>query len=243
MRNGESPRALLFDLDGTLVDTAPDLARATNALRRHHGLPALPYPIIRAQVSNGGSALVTLALGFAKDADGHDEARAFLLEAYGRSVAEESRVFSPLEELLAEWEADQRPWGIVTNKPRAFAGPLIEALGLVPGALLCADDLSVKKPDPAPLEEAARRLEAPAADCWYIGDHRRDMQAARAAGMTAVAVGYGYIEEGDDYRKWPADLWFDSAEALVAALNGARQDGVSGASWERNSLPVRCLDE
>ncbi|MDW7748579.1 HAD-IA family hydrolase [Halomonas sp.] len=222
---GRPPRALLFDLDGTLVDTAPDLARATNALRHHHGLSALPYPVIRAQVSNGGSALVTLALGLAKEAEGHGEARAFLLEAYGRAVAEESRVFPPLEQLLAEWEAGQRPWGIVTNKPRAYAAPLVEALGLAPGALLCADDLPVKKPDPEPLREAARRLKATPSECWYVGDHRRDMQAARAAGMAAVAVGYGYIEAGDDYREWPADLWFDTAEALVAALNGARREG------------------
>lgn len=219
------PRVLLFDLDGTLVDTAPDLARATNALRHHHGLPALPYPVIRAQVSNGGSALVTLAVGLAKEDEGHGEARAFLLEAYGRAVAEESRVFPPLDRLLAEWEAGQRPWGIVTNKPRAYAAPLVEALGLAPGTLLCADDLPVKKPDPEPLREAARRLRATPSECWYVGDHRRDMQAARAAGMAAVAVGYGYIEAGDNYREWPADLWFDSAEALVAALQGARRDG------------------
>lgn len=222
---GRPPRVLLFDLDGTLVDTAPDLARATNALRHHHGLPALPYPVIRAQVSNGGSALVTLAVGLAKEAEGHGEARAFLLEAYGRAVAEESRVFPPLDRLLAEWEAGQRPWGIVTNKPRAYAAPLVEALGLAPGTLLCADDLPVKKPDPEPLREAARRLRATPSECWYIGDHRRDMQAARAAGMDAVAVGYGYIEAGDNYREWPADLWFDTAEALVAALQGARREG------------------
>lgn len=219
------PRALLFDLDGTLVDTAPDLARATNALRRHHGLAPLPYPVIRAQVSNGGSALVTLALGLDKEAEGHGEARAFLLEAYGRTVARESGIFSPLEQLLAEWEASARPWGIVTNKPRAYAAPLVEALGLAPGALLCADDLPVKKPDPEPLKEAARRLMAAPGECWYIGDHRRDMQAARAAGMAAVAVGYGYIEAGDDYRGWPADLWFDTAEELVAALRRVRRDG------------------
>ncbi|MFG6160462.1 HAD-IA family hydrolase [Halomonas sp. 1390] len=212
------PEALLFDLDGTLVDTAPDLARATNALREHHGLPALPYAPIRAQVSNGGSALVTLALGLEKQAPGHDAARTFLLEAYGQSVAEESRVFPPLDRLLDAWAAREGRWGIVTNKPRAYAAPLVEALGLAPGVLLCADDLPVKKPDPAPLVEAARRLAASPAECWYIGDHLRDMQAARAAGMAAVAVGYGYIEEEDDYRRWPADLWFETAEALVAAV-------------------------
>lgn len=219
------PAALLFDLDGTLVDTAPDLARATNALRAHHGLPALPYPVIRAQVSNGGSALVELALGLARETPGHDEARAFLLAAYGEAVAAQSRVFPSLVPLLAAWEAGGAPWGIVTNKPRAYAAPLVEALALAPGALLCADDLPVKKPDPAPLHAAARRLGVPAEACWYIGDHLRDIQAARAAGMSAVAVGWGYVEEGDDYRAWPADLWFETGEALAAALLGEVRPG------------------
>ncbi|MCG6657102.1 HAD-IA family hydrolase [Halomonas campisalis] len=214
----QRPQALLFDLDGTLVDTAPDLARATNALRAHHGLAPLPYPVIRAQVSNGGSALVALALGLETGHPAHADARQFLLDAYGRAVAAESRVFAPLEPLLSYWEAQKRPWGIVTNKPRAYAAPLVEALGMTPGALLCADDLPVKKPAPEPLWAAARRLGVAAESCWYIGDHLRDMQAARAAGMAAIAVGYGYIEEGDDYRGWPADRWFDTGEALVAAL-------------------------
>ncbi|TFH86137.1 HAD family hydrolase [Billgrantia azerbaijanica] len=214
----EHPDALLFDLDGTLVDTAPDLARATNALRAHHGLPPLPFPVIRAQVSNGGSALVTLALGLEKAADGHEAARAFLLAAYGDAVAAESRVFPPLERLLAHWEGADRPWGIVTNKPRAYAAPLVEALGLAPGVLVCADDLPFRKPDPAPLWHAAERLGVAPPRCWYVGDHRRDMEAARRAGMAGVAVGYGYIEAGDDYRDWPADRWFATGEALVAAL-------------------------
>lgn len=212
------PSALLFDLDGTLVDTAPDLARATNALRAHHGLEPLTYPLIRGQVSNGGSALVALALGFDKAHPQHDDARQYLLDAYGQAVAEESCLFPHLDRLLESWEAQHRPWGIVTNKPRAYAAPLVDALGLAPGALLCADDLPLRKPAPEPLWEAARQLEVAPQRCWYIGDHLRDMQAARAAGMTAVAVGYGYIEEGEDYREWPADLWFETCEALVEAL-------------------------
>ncbi|WP_417328989.1 HAD-IA family hydrolase [Halomonas cupida] len=212
------PRGMLFDLDGTLVDTAPDLARATNALRQHHGLSALPYPSIRAQVSNGASALVTLALGSPVDDPDHQQAREFLLNAYGQSVAVDSCVFSPLDRLLDHWSRDDRCWGIVTNKPRAYAAPLVAALGLAPDALLCADDLEVRKPHPEPLWEAARRMGVEAKDCWYVGDHLRDMEAARAAGMTAVAVGYGYIAEDDDYRRWPADLWFDTSQALVEAL-------------------------
>lgn len=214
------PRALLFDLDGTLIDTAPDLARATNALRAHHGLAALPYPVIRAQVSNGGSALVRLALGLDHEAEGHAAARAFLLDAYGRDVAAESRLFPGLESLIVAWSVPPRAWGIVTNKPRAYAEPLIEALKLTPGALLCADDLPVRKPAPEPLWEAARRLGVMADDCWYIGDHRRDVQAARAAGMAAIAVGYGYLEENDDIRTWPADGWFATPQALIQALQG-----------------------
>merc|ERR1711964_196363 len=115
-------------------------------------------------------------------------------------------------------------WGIVTNKPRRYTLPLLEALALTPGALLCADDLSVKKPAPEPLWEAAKRLGVSPEACWYIGDHVRDMQAAKAAGMTAVAVGYGYISEEDDYQSWPADLWFTTCDELVAALHDPRTD-------------------
>lgn len=213
-----APLGLLFDLDGTLVDTAPDLARATNALRAYHGLDALPFEMIRAQVSNGGSALVTLALGIEATHPEHAAARAFLLDSYARDVAAESRVFPGLEPLLASWSQPPRAWGIVTNKPRAYAVPLIAALGLVPGALLCADDLPVRKPAPEPLWAAAQRLGLSAAQCWYIGDHARDMQAAQAAGMAAIAVGYGYIDEAVDRHSWRADRWFERPQDLTAAL-------------------------
>ncbi|SHE91978.1 phosphoglycolate phosphatase [Modicisalibacter ilicicola DSM 19980] len=214
------PQALLFDLDGTLIDTAPDLARATNALRDHHGLEALPFEIIRAQVSNGGSALVTLALGLEQDHPEHAAARAYLLDAYGQAVAAESRLFDGLELLLERWALPPRAWGIVTNKPRAYAEPLIEALELAPGVLVCADDLPVKKPEPDPLWEAARRLGVAPQTCWYIGDHLRDMQAAHAAGMKAIAVGYGYLDESEDRHAWNADTWFETPDDLVAALLG-----------------------
>lgn len=219
----QDPQAILFDLDGTLVDTAPDLAKATNALRAHHGLAPLPFEVIRGQVSNGGSALVTLALGGEIDSAEHTLARQFLLDAYEQAVAVHSRVFSPLDVWLKEWHGDQRPWGIVTNKPRRYTLPLLKALALQPGALLCADDLSVKKPAPEPLWEAARRLGVKPEQCWYIGDHVRDIEAAVAAGMTAVAVGYGYISEADNYQQWPADLWFKECEALVDALGAFKR--------------------
>ncbi|MGQ7244833.1 HAD-IA family hydrolase [Salinicola sp. V024] len=212
------PQGLLFDLDGTLVDTAPDLAEATNRLREHHELARLPYEDIRAQVSNGGSALVTLAVGWAVDHPRHATAREFLLERYAQAVAEKSEVFPALVPLLTRWEAAGRPWGIVTNKPRRYAEPLIAALGLAPGVMLCADDLPVRKPDPAPLLEAARQIGVDAPRCWYIGDHRRDMEAANSAGMAAIAVRYGYIAEDDDIDAWPATQWFATPAELTDTL-------------------------
>ncbi|NDL69410.1 HAD-IA family hydrolase [Vreelandella alkaliphila] len=212
------PEAVLFDLDGTLVDTAPDLAEATNALRRRHGLTSLPYEQIRGQVSNGGSALVTLALGLPSGSLEHDTARQYLLDAYEQAVAVHSRVFEPLDQWLSRWHSEARAWGIVTNKPRRYTLPLLDALALTPGALLCADDLAVKKPAPEPLWEAARRLGVVPEACWYIGDHIRDIEAAKAAGMTAIAVGYGYMSEEEDYQQWPADIWFETCGELVDAL-------------------------
>lgn len=212
------PRAVLFDLDGTLVDTAPDLARAANALRKERGLDPLPYEDIRREVSHGGSALVTLALGLEKDTQGHDEARDSLLEYYGNNVAEESCLFEGFSEVLARYRMTKRPWGIVTNKPRTYALSLLEALKITPDVLLCADDLPVKKPDPAPLLEAARRLNVAPEHCWYIGDHLRDIQAANNAGMTAIAVKYGYLRQQDNPDEWPARQFYDTPEKLCEVL-------------------------
>ncbi|MFC0338623.1 phosphoglycolate phosphatase [Kushneria avicenniae] len=216
--DADIPRAVLFDLDGTLVDTAPDLARAANALRRERGLDPLPYEDIRREVSHGGSALVTLALGLEKGAQGHDQARDSLLEYYGNNVAEESCLFGGFSEVLTYYRAIKRPWGIVTNKPRAYAVSLLEALKITPDVLLCADDLPVKKPDPAPLLEAARRLNVTPEDCWYIGDHLRDIQAANNAGMTAIAVKYGYLRQQDNPDAWPASQFYETPEELCEVL-------------------------
>ncbi|BBI74405.2 phosphoglycolate phosphatase, bacterial [Vreelandella aquamarina] len=200
------------------------MAAATNALRAHHGLAALPFQEIRGQVSNGGSALVTLALGLESGSDEHDEARQFLLDAYEQAVAVHSKLFEPLNEWLTQWHSEERLWGIVTNKPRRYTLPLLEALALTPGALLCADDLSVKNLRLSRFGKQQNASVFPPEACWYIGDHVRDMQAAKAAGMTAVAVGYGYISEEDDYQSWPADLWFTTCDELVAALHDHRTD-------------------
>ncbi|MCM2971359.1 HAD-IA family hydrolase [Larsenimonas suaedae] len=213
-----APAAILFDLDGTLVDTAPDLARATNRLRKHYGRPALDETTIRREVSHGGSALVTLALDMPIDHPEHDACRTQLLEFYGEDVAVDSRLFDGFADLVQAFKRRAVPWGIVTNKPRQFAVPLLEALNVQPDVLLCADDLPVKKPDPTPLLVAAERLGVSPSACWYLGDHERDVDAARRAGMVAIAVGYGYLRDEDDPASWSADLLFDTPADTTKAL-------------------------
>lgn len=213
-----APDGILFDLDGTLVDTAPDLAAATNRLRQDHRLAPLELADIRPQVSNGANALVTLALGIESGDAEHAIARQRLLGHYEAAVALHSRVFSPLDQWLDLWIEAGRAWGVVTNKPRRYADPLVAALGLTPDILICADDLPVRKPSPDPLIKAAQAIGMETARCWYIGDHLRDMEAARAARMTAVAVGYGYTSFPEEYLEWPADRYYQSCEDLVAAL-------------------------
>lgn len=213
-----APSAVLFDLDGTLVDTAPDLAAATNALRARHALPPLPVATIRGEISRGASALVALALGIEADHPQHDEAKGYLLARYADGVALESALFDGLGGVLTRYRRAGRPWGIVTNKPRHFTAALLDALGLRPDVLLCADDLPVVKPDPAPLLAAAGRLGAAPETCWYIGDHLRDIQAARSAGMTAIAATYGYLHEEDDPNTWQADRIVTTPAELAALL-------------------------
>ncbi|WP_027350377.1 HAD family hydrolase [Halotalea alkalilenta] len=214
------PEAVLFDLDGTLVDTAPDLIAATNRLRREHDLPPLPYAQVRAVVSNGGAALVELALAQRQEVD-RGAGLQRLLALYEAHVAQESRTFPGLVELVEALDAQGVGWGVVTNKQRRFAQPLLSQLALNPRVLVCADDLSACKPDPAPLLEAARRLAVDPGRCWYVGDHLRDMQAAINAGMLPVAALYGYLGADERPESWPAKLRFTDSESLAAAILAA----------------------
>ncbi len=197
-------RALLLDLDGTLADTAPDLAAALNRLRAEEGLPPLPLERVRPAVSHGTGAL--LRLGFGAPGESDPGLRRRLLAHYRAGIARATRLFAGMEGLLAGLEARGRPWGIVTNKPEALARPLVAALGLAgrAGCLLGGDSLPVRKPHPGPLLEAARRLGVPPAACLYLGDARRDVEAARAAGMGALVALYGYLAPGEDPAAWGA---------------------------------------
>jgi N-acetyl-D-muramate 6-phosphate phosphatase len=209
--------AVLLDLDGTLLDTAPDLASALNALRAENSLPALPYDPIRAQVSNGSVAV--MRVGF-PDVNEEQFAtlRARFLQLYRAHVARETRLFPGFEQVLAQLEAHRIPWGVITNKPAWLTEPLLQQLGLYARAscVLSGDSLPVCKPDPLPLITAARQIGLEPRSCLYLGDALRDVQAARAANMTALGARFGYIAADEDVSAWPVDAWIDQPAELLA---------------------------
>ncbi|MGC9457274.1 MAG: HAD-IA family hydrolase [Halothiobacillaceae bacterium] len=202
-------RAVLFDLDGTLVDTAPDLALALNRLRLECNRPPLPFEQIRPQVSNGAAAMVRVGFGLRPGQTGYRELRQRFLHLYLAEICRDSRLFPGLEAVLEELTARNLPWGIVTNKPGFLTTPLLAALALESRVTVCGDTLPVKKPDPAPMHHAAGILKLPPEACLYIGDHERDIVAARAANMPSLGATWGYL----DGERAPAD-W--GADALIA---------------------------
>lgn len=204
-------RAVLFDLDGTLLDTAEDLAQALDRLRREEGLEPLAHRRVRGFVSHGSSALVRLAFPSAPEPQ-FLRLRARLLELYGSALAVHTRPFPGTLELLERIERRGLRWGVVTNKPAALTGPLLTALGLGSraGVVVSGDTLPERKPHPRPLLHAALQLEVAPSECVYVGDAERDVLAAKAAGMRAVVACFGYLAPEDDPRAWPADAWVDS---------------------------------
>ena len=198
--------AVLFDLDGTLVDTAPDMVRTLQSLQREHSRTPVAYELGRSYVSNG--VLGLLRVGFPDAADDlREELRLDFLRRYASGICEHSVVFAGLDALLDELEAADIPWGVVTNKPAYLTDRLLEALQLGQRAV-CAvsgDTLAERKPHPAPLLHACEIAAVEPAASIYIGDAARDIEAGRAAGMGTIAAGYGYIVDGDDPAAWGAD--------------------------------------
>ena len=213
-------RAILFDLDGTLLDTAPDLAAALNRVRAAHHLPALAYSVIRPLASHGSFALTRL--GFALD-DAHPDfepRRRQLLDEYHAHIADETRPFAGLTEILTALAARGLRWGIVTNKPGWLTTPLLAAvsLGATPGCVVSGDTLTARKPDPAPLRYAAAQLGCAPRECVYIGDAARDVEAGQRAGMATVIARYGYLGADDVPEDWGADVCVATPAALAAWL-------------------------
>ena len=201
------PRAILFDLDGTLLDTAPDLAFALNSVRAEDGLEPLPYDGIRPYVSQGSLALTRLGFEFAQDSKEFAERRQRLLDVYSEHLAEDTRLFAGMSEVLGRIESTGRCWGIVTNKPGWLTIPLLKALGLDEraGCVVSGDSTQHVKPHPDPLFQAAEQLNTPPANCLYVGDDQRDVEAAIAARMPVIIALYGYIAPGEDPHAWGGD--------------------------------------
>lgn len=223
-------RGVLFDLDGTLLDTAPDLASALNRVRATHGLPPLPYAEIRPWVSHGSYALTRLGFTFAEDSAEFEAARLELLDSYHAHVADHTRPFPGMEALLELLEARGLAWGIVTNKPGWLTAPLLERLdlGRRPGCVVSGDTLPERKPHPAPLLHAAREIAREPRDCVYVGDAERDVSAGRAAGMHTLVAAYGYIGPGEDPHTWSATAILDSPAEIGAWI--AEWIGAGGTS-------------
>jgi phosphoglycolate phosphatase len=208
--------AVLFDLDGTLLDTAPDMGAALNQLRLEHNLAPLPQSTIRIHVSHGASGLVRLGFPGSSTAM-HAELVARFLVLYQERLAHATRPFDEVPVLLDALEAAGIRWGVVTNKPARFTDPLLLALELDTRAhvVVSGDTLPERKPSPAPLLYAAQRMKVLSAHCMYVGDALRDMQAARAAGMLAIGARFGYIDPAELPDEWPADGWIESPIGLL----------------------------
>lgn len=199
-------RGVLFDLDGTLVDTAPDMVAVLSDMQKSRRIDPLDYGVARAHVSNGAIGLLRLAFPDSSPMP-FGPLHMEYLELYSKSLCRHSALFPGLDQVLDELDESGRPWGVVTNKPKNLTEPLMKALGLMDRAacVVSGDTLPQRKPDPAPLMLAAEQIDVAPSDCVYVGDAARDIHAGRAAGMATVAVRYGYIVPGDEISAWGAD--------------------------------------
>jgi len=213
-------RGVLFDLDGTLADTAPDLGFALNQQRLARGMPELPIEAVRSQASSGARGLLKIGFGIEPGQSGYENMRDEFLDIYEDNVARSSRLFTGVPALLEQIERRGLRWGIVTNKAERFTFPLLRALDVFERAacVICGDTTPNPKPHPAPLLAAAEKLGIPARQCIYVGDDERDVQAGHAAGMPVVVARYGYLGNGTPPERWGADGFVDAPADLLRLL-------------------------
>lgn len=210
-------KAVLFDLDGTLIDTAPDMGGALNNLLLEENQEPIPIERIRPYVSQGGLVLTRLGFDSKVPESEIEPLRQRFLDHYRAIVANDSRLFDGYEGILSELEARSIPWGIVTNKPEWLTHPLLQQLDLAErsGVVIGGDTLEHRKPHPLPLQVAAERLGVNTEQCLYVGDDERDIVAGKAANMKTLVAAYGYIEDGTDIERWGADGVIDSPGELL----------------------------
>lgn len=222
------PRAVLFDLDGTLADTAPDLAAAANKLQIARGLEPTPYALLRPVASAGARGLIGAAFGVTPNDESYEDLRIGFLDNYAASIASNSRLFDGIAILLERLNQYKLQWGIVTNKAARFTDLLVPQIGLQKAeCVISGDTTSHSKPHPAPLLEAARRLNLSPQDCWYVGDDLRDIQAGQAADMRTIAAGWGYCGNMDP-NGWGADAIAATPLALLDLID--RQMALNSAN-------------
>jgi phosphoglycolate phosphatase len=212
--------AVLFDLDGTLADTAGDLAGALNRVRADRGQPPLPVESLRAHASAGARGLLGAGMGLTPDDPGYAAARNAFLAHYSACLADTTRLFDGVATMLEDLEARGLAWGIVTNKAERYTGPVVVSLGLAhrAGTIVCGDTTPHAKPHPAPLLHAASALRLAPSRCAYVGDDRRDIDAGNAAGMPTLVASWGYLGNGDPPSAWPAHGWLASPGDLASWL-------------------------
>jgi N-acetyl-D-muramate 6-phosphate phosphatase len=214
-------KGVLFDLDGTLMDTAPDFYRTMDIIRERYRLPSLSESIVRNHVSDGSRALTQLCFAHeALDTHQFEERRLELLDVYADIAGNDAKVFVEMEQILNALDANNVPWGIVTNKPRLYTELILERtkLNLNCRVLVCADDLNNAKPDPEGIFFAAKELNLNPAEVLYVGDHERDVVAGKRAGSPTAVVTFGYFDEHSDIHSWDANFIFNSLDDFLAQI-------------------------
>lgn len=225
-----TPSAILFDLDGTLADTAPDLAEALNAMRIKRGIAAAPYLSLRSFASAGARGLLHAGFGITPESIEYEEMKQEFLSNYENALADKSQLFEHIDTLLNGLDELGIRWGIVTNKATRFTTPLVPILGLAHAATVISGDTTEHaKPHPEPLLEAARRIDTSPKKCWYVGDDLRDIQAGSAAGMTTIAAAWGYCGAVEPSH-WEADAILDSPLELLELIRAKLQQAIASSS-------------
>lgn len=213
-------QAVLFDLDGTLIDSAPDLGAAADAMRTIRGLPPIEMSAYRPMAGAGARGMLGIAFGLTPEHPDFDTLREEFFFNYERRLTQNTLIFPGVVDMLTDLVQRGTPWGVVTNKSARFTTPLTGAMSLfaTAGTIISGDTTAHAKPHPLPLLEAARRLNVAPERCVYVGDDERDIVAGLAAGMSTVAVTYGYLGQNSDTRQWGAHATINSARALLQLI-------------------------
>ncbi len=213
-------RAVLFDLDGTLIDSAPDLGHAVDSMRTARGLPSLPQDVYRPMAGMGARGMLNAAFDITPEHPDFDALREEFFSNYERCIHERTQPFGHVPQIVDALNRQRLRWGVVTNKTQRFAFPIVTRMAWFhsAGTIICGDTTAYAKPHPAPLLEAAARIGIDASQCVYVGDDERDIIAGRAAGMKTIAALYGYLGPGATPRQWGADALIENPRDLLKLL-------------------------